>query len=124
MLTRNRGNNQELCQFDAIQFELECEAKFVKSENQYRKTNYEIDSDPYQSESIYRVWDGVLLIGRFFWDGQWWRGEPYYSNRTYIRSLKSLFRVFNSNTKAINYIIRSDEDVTSISFGSSIAIDG
>ena len=110
MLTRNRGNNQQSCQFDTIQFEIECEAKFVKSEQKYFETNYEIDSDPHQSEAVYRVWDGVLLIGRFSWDRQWWRAEAYYSNRTYIRSLKSLFKVFNSNQKAINYIVRSYEN--------------
>ena len=106
MLTRNRGNNQQLCQFDAIQFELECEAKFVRAENQYRETQIEIDSDPHHHKSIYRVWDGKLLIGRFSCERKQWRAEPYSSNSTYTRSLKSLVRVFDSNQKAINYIVR------------------
>lgn len=110
MLTRNRGNNQELCEFDAIQFELECEAKFVKSENQYRETSYEIDSDSCYVESVYRVWDGRLLIGRFSGENRWWRAEPYYLNRTYIRSLESRERVFTYHQKAINHIIRSYEN--------------
>ena len=110
MLTRNRGNNQESCQESAIQFELEWEAKFVKSENQYRETRIEIDSEIHD-ESVYWVWDGILLIGRFSYERKQWRAEPYYKDRTYTRALKSLSRVFNSNQKAINYMIRSYEGV-------------
>lgn len=109
MLTRNCSNNQELCQFDAIQFELECQAKFVRARNQYEETNYEIDSDPHHSKSIYRVWNGVLLIGRFYLKQKRWCAEPYYFNHTYVRSLLSRERIFNSNLRAINYIIRSYE---------------
>ena len=109
MLSRHSLCHQDVSNFDAIEYELECEAKFVKSENQYRETQIEIDSDIHD-ESVYRVWDGVLLIGRFSCESKWWRAEPYYKDRTYTRTLKSRIRVFNSNQKAINYIIRSYEN--------------
>ena len=107
MLSRYSLCHQYGSNFDAIQFELECEAKFIKAENQYRETQIEIDSDPHDRKSIYRVWDGKLLIGRFSCSRQWWRAEPDYKDRTYTYHLKSLVRVFDSNAKAINYIVRS-----------------
>lgn len=102
-------SKQSISDFDALALELKHVQDYEQSQKQYFESNYEIDADNNWYGCLYRVWDGVLLIGTFYFNSLRWCAEPYYSNRTYIRSLKSLSRVFNSNQKAINYIIRSYE---------------
>lgn len=109
MLTRIRRNYQDGSDFDALDFELKREQIFNKSEKQYIQPNYEIDSDRDWYGNLYRVWNGRVLLGTFYQKQNKWLANPFYKNRQYIKLEQSLERRFNSNEKAINYIIRSFE---------------
>ena len=107
MLAWNPRENQQGSNFDAIQFELEREEIFNRSQNSYAE--YEIDRDMKWNSRLYRVWCGRLLLGTFYLKNKKWIANPYYENHKYLGLGESVERQFRSNQLAINHIVRSYE---------------
>ena len=103
MLTRNYGDKQD---FNAIEFELAREQIFNRTE-QPLPIDYEVDCDSDWYGQLYRVWNGRTLLGTFHQQNQKWIAEPFYRNRQYIKLDCSMQRSFNSDRKAVEYIVES-----------------
>ncbi len=96
--------------FDVILLEEKLADDYKKAQNPYFETSYEIDSDKDDCfSSLYRVWDGRVLIGTFYQKRGKWLANPYYRARKYLRLDYSLSRTFRSNELAIRHIVRCYE---------------
>ena len=108
MLTRARRNYQDGPDFDAVEFELEREEIFRRSENLYYEPLYEVDSDPHYPD-LYRVWLGMVMLGTFYKKHGRWLANAYFKNRIYLGLGESKERRFRSNQMALDYITNSYE---------------
>ena len=103
MLTRIDRNYQDGSGFNALAFEVKHAQDYEKSQQQY--TEYDLD----WNSRLYRVWDGMVLIGTFYLKNKKWLANPYFKNHSCVGSGCCYERRFRSNESAINYIIRSYE---------------
>ena len=98
---------QQIKEFNAIAFEIKHAQEFEASQTQY--TEYEIDRDLSWNSRLYRVWDGMVLIGTFYLKNKKWLANPYFKKSVCVGSGCCYERRFRSNESAINYIISSYE---------------